>query len=336
MKGLAITGVVIGHLGFWSIEVLMNYWHLPVFFFVSGYFRKRKHIDNPISYVKGRIKRLIIPFFLFGTASVLAHNILCSNGIIGGETRNLVETLHCLENVFVRFQAFEELTGTLWFLPTLFFVSVLTILAVSAVKLCGSRRYEFGGLICVVGCAGVILKLPAIYFMWHNMILCGLVFYGYVCSKYKLENIIKHPVVVAVSGILILGGFIFKGYVGCQISSINAISLWHPVLFLSGISIVYFISDLIKDKSVGLYFSRIGEHSFAIMALHFTAFKLVTMIHHQFDPDVQLSSFTTSKVDLLWWSPIYLLCGVAIPIICSGVYGKVKCMLSGKLQLGNG
>lgn len=34
MKGLAITGVVAGTAGIDSLEVFVNYWDLPVFFFV--------------------------------------------------------------------------------------------------------------------------------------------------------------------------------------------------------------------------------------------------------------------------------------------------------------
>ena len=76
MKGLAMVGVVMGHLGIETLEIFVNYWHLPVFFFVSGYFLKKKHLENPKKYIMGRFRRLVVPFLIFAIIALFNTSVI--------------------------------------------------------------------------------------------------------------------------------------------------------------------------------------------------------------------------------------------------------------------
>ncbi len=67
LRGLAIILVVFGHFcfltNFFSIKLARNFvymFHLPVLFFISGYFSK-----TDINHLEKSVKRLLIPYFLF-------------------------------------------------------------------------------------------------------------------------------------------------------------------------------------------------------------------------------------------------------------------------------
>lgn len=124
MKGLAIMGVVAGHSCFnTSLEVFVNYWHLPVFFFVSGYFLKQKHLDNLKGYIISRFQRLIVPFVIFAIIALVLHNILQHSGVISGTRYGMIEYLQEAKHLLF-LSSNEQLIGAMWFLPALFIISI--------------------------------------------------------------------------------------------------------------------------------------------------------------------------------------------------------------------
>jgi fucose 4-O-acetylase-like acetyltransferase len=142
LKGLAIIGVVVGHAYGNTIGVFVNYWHLPIFYFVSGYFFKQKHIDNPKVYIAGRIKRLLIPYLLLSIIAILSHNVLNKYGIIAGHQYSNIEIAEYLKELFFNLSHHEEVIGAIWFLISLFFVSMFAITATHILKShCNSPNY---------------------------------------------------------------------------------------------------------------------------------------------------------------------------------------------------
>ena len=81
LKGLAIFLIVLGHLTFLTkftiIKVIHNFLciiHLPIFFFVAGYFSKIGP-DEPIK----AFKRLFIPFIIFCILWDLFYSVVLGN-----------------------------------------------------------------------------------------------------------------------------------------------------------------------------------------------------------------------------------------------------------------
>lgn len=66
LKALAIILVVSGHLGISFIPLFPTYsFHMALFFFISGYVFKEKHLENIGHYIKNKAKRLLLPYLIY-------------------------------------------------------------------------------------------------------------------------------------------------------------------------------------------------------------------------------------------------------------------------------
>ena len=71
-KGFAILLVMMGHSD--PPEVVMTWlytFHVPLFFFLSGYVFKIKNGENFLSFVRRKIFTLVVPMILFSIVSIL-------------------------------------------------------------------------------------------------------------------------------------------------------------------------------------------------------------------------------------------------------------------------
>lgn len=143
-KGICIILMVVGHSG--CPPVIMNYlafFHMPFFFFISGYLLKPDYVDNPVLLIKKRVKTLWWPYFKFGFIFLLLHNLFYQLHFY--ETpysydeilRNAVKLLFMLGH--------EELIGGFWFLRYLFYGLILTIILLWAYKKLPIRDSRGGG-----------------------------------------------------------------------------------------------------------------------------------------------------------------------------------------------
>lgn len=120
IRGIGIILVVCGHIGL--IRRFAYLFHVPLFFFASGYFFRRESFSQSV--IKG-IKRYYFPFVMAELIFMLFHNSLAN--IIGYETftlkdiQVLIPKVLCFQNVCARL-------GQLWFLLALFSVSILYFL----------------------------------------------------------------------------------------------------------------------------------------------------------------------------------------------------------------
>lgn len=63
-KGIGIMLMVLGHSGFYQYgTALLGMFHMPLFFFISGYCFNLRHLDNWSGYAIKRIRKLYIPFY---------------------------------------------------------------------------------------------------------------------------------------------------------------------------------------------------------------------------------------------------------------------------------
>ena len=117
LRGLAIMAVVLTHAQFDPTQIQANYIiqnliniGVAGFIFLSGYFTNQQKVkENPLSFIKHRFKRLIIPY-IFWTVSYLAFSYIRG-------------TRYSFEEI-----AREVLLGygTLYFILVLFYLTLFT------------------------------------------------------------------------------------------------------------------------------------------------------------------------------------------------------------------
>lgn len=110
-RGFGILFMIMGHIGFGGIfKHFIHAFHMPMFFFISGYFYKKDNISfSSLLLKKG--KTLLIPYFSFG---LIYFFILFINS-------KSLNTLYHL--MFINTEGLP-IAGALWFLVAIFFVGI--------------------------------------------------------------------------------------------------------------------------------------------------------------------------------------------------------------------
>ena len=149
-KAIAIILMVLAHARFSQIgSVYINMFHMPLFFFFSGYCFKEKYLDDVKSFCEKRVRGIYIPFVKWSLFFLLLHNLFYRlniyNDLYGfrGEVSHLYTFKEfCLKsiNIITRMTDNEQLLGGYWFLATLFWCSFIAY-----VMLLADRKYSLGG-----------------------------------------------------------------------------------------------------------------------------------------------------------------------------------------------
>lgn len=70
-RAFGIILMVMGHIGFGGkFDKFIHAFHMPMFFFISGFFYKEKNIDIK-KYTVDKAKKLLTPYFVFGGGVLL-------------------------------------------------------------------------------------------------------------------------------------------------------------------------------------------------------------------------------------------------------------------------
>jgi len=120
-RGLAIICVILGHFDVYKdLTNIIYTFHMPLFFIVSGCFLTKNIQSTSLkTFLRKKIKRLIIPYIFFSVLLVVSYKILSlftdiisNNGYI-----NYVDSLI---NIFIELKRANLVRCHLWFLPCLF------------------------------------------------------------------------------------------------------------------------------------------------------------------------------------------------------------------------
>lgn len=290
IKGMGILAVVIGHSGCPdTLRTIIYMVHMPLFFLASGYFLKEERLCNPVSFIKGKIKSLYVPFLKYALPILFLHNLLINMGIMSTEYGAKYYTPGTLVQELILRVAFlevhgEALLGTYWFIQALFFGYVLLALVYSKIDKMrihspGAKTFAFlllsSLLISVMHHLCPSLKTVCLYricmggtFIWtgrmirqkaytHRNLLLALLAFVSVFFLHPASMKEKSDLTDCIS-ILMSGtcGFLLLLKVSHVIDSAKS-------------SIIMAVSNL---------FSYLGRKSFYIMTFHFLSFKAISLL----------------------------------------------------------
>lgn len=149
-KGLGIIFVVIGHCCATTYQGGNNEWqtiingyiyafHMPLFFFLSGYFFKMGYVDNKAVFVKKKIDGLWKPYVKWALLFILLHDALLYIGMYGawqGEVPEYYSLLKIIKGALAALvlSGGDQLIGGFWFIPVLFFAAIYSMLAIWGIR----------------------------------------------------------------------------------------------------------------------------------------------------------------------------------------------------------
>lgn len=124
MRGMAIILVVLGHAG--VCDEIRNWiyaFHMPLFFFISGYFCNDRKAFG--SFIYSKLKKLYFPFVSYYVSFILLSHLLHQIDFTKFDYSSCGDILGAIL-LACRFRVGAmDLLGHFWFLPVLFFISFL-------------------------------------------------------------------------------------------------------------------------------------------------------------------------------------------------------------------
>lgn len=306
-RGIAIILVVIGHSGispyFWNI---IYFFHMPLFFFISGCFIKPLNRITPLPFIKKlRWKELYMNFVIYSTLFLAISPILYQWGFSNTPVESIKDFFERLI-IILRFRTSTiDLLGQFWFLPVLFFTHALSLCTITLLK---EKNKIF-------------------------IIIVSIIFYviGRICFVNGYKEPYDFSRILYFTGFYLLGHFSypllhkFKNNIYVLIIAISSLIYFSliPVLVfekiilyyfaaISGIFITIFISTQLKGR-IAILLGYIGKHTLYIFIFH-------TIIMQATEWGLSLTGLTTfckgwaggNPVSPYWW--LYSIMGVFIPL----------------------
>ena len=264
-KGYGTIAVIFAHLAVGKIGVWLYTFHVPLFFFLSGYVFNENLKFNDFISKKG--KGILIPYFTLGLP-MIAFTFLqyLRNGLL-----NKATVIQLLKEFI-----FQERLWTLWFIACLFFVNIFFYFVCKFTK-SDLLKFAFSVVLVCIGiyyyrCGGQPLPWNIDVCFTATIFFCG----GYLLKKHgKYFDYIKDKRAFAVLLFFLLGiANVVFGYLTHKISG-NGMEMFDstygfpPFTFISafaGIFAVIIFSTFFTLKPI----RYIGENSLFYYAWHQT------------------------------------------------------------------
>ena len=173
-KGYGTILVIFAHIHYGLLRTWIYTFHMPLFFFLSGYVFKENYGFG--EFLKKKVKTIVIPYFCLGLPMVLYE----AWRISGGRKEQLSQSMWSLFKDLVR----QERLWTLWFISCLF---CLNILFYVLVKVC-RKLWILGVVSAVLPVLGLMYyKAGGGYWYWNaDAAFMALPFFfaGYLMKQY--------------------------------------------------------------------------------------------------------------------------------------------------------
>ncbi len=335
-KGIVIILVVVGH-ATGKFNQYIYQFHMAAFFFISGFTSKRKNSSLIEDYIK-KFYKLKCPFYIIAFFGITLFWIFSKCEILSiiSTTQYPASYYDALAALFKSSTVYCDWLGAIWFLPVLFWTSVIfaTILKLS------KNDCVFCLISIVLFVWGIKMATGNIYCYGMDLPCIALAFMamGYLYKRYQGKIVkegyyfIKILLICIVWGLLLQLGF--KNVVDWPVRRFNGITdLFLPI---PGIFLVINIAKLLSgSRYLKQTFIELGKNSMGIMCFHFIGFKVayvILVLFHEMKKDEIYNLVPPMTVKNDWW---LLIC--IISIIFSLLFWKVlHCFSFARLLLGSG
>lgn len=333
-KGIGIMLVVLGHCsktyGSMFIFYFVNMFHMPLFFFVSGYFFNMRYVEDKIGFVYKRFKGLYWPFVKFELIFLALHNSFYTLEIYSdkygfeGHTSVLYgwkEITDIAINI-VSFKSGEQLLGAYWFLPVLFFAALLSLFSMWLLSRVTNFNNRQNALILIsLFIIAAMLRTNFEVHTWRldtkTLLASSIYLSGYLVNDYKFNCKYNKLLIISLCFTVVVLSCIFH-----PTGMLKIEKAWEiPYYFAEcscGIFGTIFFSRYIGKTCIKNLFLFIGQNTLTILTWHFLCFKIVNLIKIQYyglDSDKLACFPIIFEHNDVSWMALYCITGIFIPLI---------------------
>lgn len=318
-KGYGTILVIYAHLGVGELWTWIYSFHLPLFFFLSGYVFSTKYDFK--EFLIRKIKAIIVPYFCYGT--IMIAFVLLWNKFIYGTSFGFGDIIYYIK-LLLRQQRF----WTLWFMACLFFLNIGFYLLVKL------NKQNF-----FIAYVSILLPIIGLYYyksggtaLYWNIDTClmAIPFFtcGYLCKQHieKIETVLTQKktsiclfVAFALLNIISWKLSLDETGLGLEMFDSNyGNPLFTYIAAFSGIFCVIILSKNFTFKPI----QYIGENSMIYYTLHQTIMiPLVSKILSLMGITKLMSSNAIYFIVYKW---IWLIGIIILLTGCSFIIGMIK------------
>lgn len=322
-KAIGITLMVIGHAGCPSwLHDFIYVFHMPLFFFLSGYCLKESHVSQPWQFSVRRLKQIYWPFVEWNILFFALNPLFFYIGITD-EYYSLSEIPQVAKDV-VTMSNWHELLGPFWFLRYMLLTNIIAVVMICLLRRWPKVQHTLFLLMPVLPTLGWLLGLPE--FTKGMLMLCIFFYYcGFSIQHFMPRyNSWYYPV-------LWLLTVAFSLFVKTELTLMEPrLTLIYAIAALAGIMLTIATSQLVSQRLSRMIVPLVwlGRHTLLIMVWHLLTFKLVSYVYMLIWqlPSDQLFYITIQAPYQTWWTWIpYALTGMvgSILLVILGKYGKI-------------
>lgn len=330
MKGIAIMMIVMVHcLCPPELFRFMSFFHLPIFYFSTGYFFKENYLQKPFDFAKRKFKGLYLTFVKWQLAFILLHNVFAYFHICKSYYGINEFARRCFSAL--KFVQAELLLMPFWYIISAF-VCVFLYFVIRYIANFAEEKYRdylMAFFMIVSFVIGIILKkvgFTTIYYIESSFILIMILYFGEMFHKYEKQ--------IPVNVYLASGCFFCLCVLVYFKKTISIISgyFWDYWQFyigaLVGIYFVYYISvKILAYRQLKNLFIIMGNESIYILGLHLLSFKIVDGLKILIYNDLtieNLSDFTcVGAYHNIAFFLLYTVVGVSLPLIIKKMLDKL-------------
>ena len=328
---MAIILMALGHSGC-GIPYVKEYiymFHMPLFFFLSGFCFNCKYLKLPWIYLWKRIKRLYWPYVKYGLIFLWLRNVFFTLHIYDEQYGwinhriTVIDGLKQSANIILHMGGVDCLLAPFWFLRALFFGTVIAYCAKLLFK-----NTLMSSILCL------FLAILFNHTKWFIPILHPQIFaasflflIGYSFAEYKMS---RFSTIMSVLGLIIT----FVGIFFCYMEMGNA--FYDNIRFIP-----YLIIAIIATWSLKSLFERwneqpswlqhllsfAGKNTMAVLTFNYLALKIVSYLIVFFNnlpiEMVAVHPILNSFAEQGWWIA-YFIVGIAVPL----GYAYIKRMIN--------
>lgn len=300
-----------------------RYFHMALFFFLTGYLSYNSYNRNWKDFVLSKIRSLYIPFVIVEILFLAMHQVFVVAGMESAgyqiaDYPRLMAHIVCFDNV-------DMMLSPLWFLTALFFANMLSY---GFHKLGSVKWFTLSSCLACIGVAGVFPNPLSINFTEGVNVV--LVAQWFCCVGYQIRNVDLHflftgkiqlILTLISASFLLLVRWLGLLSVDMRMNRYEPVSLW-LLAVACGVYLVFSLSDIVmRWRILSSVMGYIGRNSMPIFVLHIFCFKLVGLMQ------VRLLGFDASllprweNVSELWyWQVTYAAVGMLIPLVLKSLY----------------
>lgn len=297
-KGIGIVLVVLAHCcGGTLLSNVINSFHMPLFFCLSGLFLFRKN-ESFRDFINKKAKSLLFPCLVFG---ILLSTYSTTLDYVRGESEIPLGLRYVGLFINTRHNPYP---GSLWFFLALFLVELMLYFIHKTIHSSAFRLIVVLA-ISVMGCLYNQKYKVGLPWSLDIAFICILFTeFGYMCKQY---GVLSHNSLVKAVLLLVIFTVTFSLNVVVLGYNVNLFSSdygCYPLFYLTALSgtyIVYSLSCIIKQNRLLQY---LGQNSLLIYSLHFLLLLVVSITYSHIPINGIFSSVAQTITILLLLIPV--------------------------------